>query len=410
MIKNEAALFSRDRLGNYLARAARKVDDELLNYDPDELLLAAESDVIDYLVGLGMVEELVLHRERTYMLEPVEITKPSFRPNWPEQRVTRWTRVIPFSGDRHLFELKASSFTLNPPRAALDEHELHLRWEADRGQPTAAQLNTAFDHELSSIETHIGFTNLDVARHNRAMLDGIPGEVAARRAKHLADKQLQGELGYPIHRRNDAPAYAVPLNRRRIASAPRPTRPAAATAQFAPEPALADADYEAAIKVLLNARNALEHSPSMTAKLNEEHIRDLLLMNLNAHFEGKAAGEVFNGAGKTDILIRERDRNIFIGECKIFRGPKTVTDAISQLLTYLVWRDTKAALLLFIKKDDITSITGKAVSRIETHPNFKRRGARADEDRHDFVLHANGDPSREIRLALLPFLVGDQQV
>jgi hypothetical protein len=41
----------------------------------------------------------------------------------------------------------------------------------------------------------------------------------------------------------------------------------------------------------------------MTARLNEEQIRDLLLVNLNAQFEGKAGGEVFNGEGKTDILI-----------------------------------------------------------------------------------------------------------
>ena len=46
---------------------------------------------------------------------------------------------------------------------------------------------------------------------------------------------------------------------------------------------------------------------------------------LNAQFEGKAAGEVFNGQGKTDILIREGGRNAFIAECKVcargLRGP-----------------------------------------------------------------------------------------
>ncbi|WP_157495481.1 hypothetical protein [Kutzneria sp. 744] len=38
--------------------------------------------------------------------------------------------------------------------------------------------------------------------------------------------------------------------------------------------------------------------------------------------------------------------------------------------------------------------------------NFKRAGAIRTEDRVDVVVHANGDPAREIRLALLPFLVG----
>ena len=92
---------------------------------------------------------------------------------------------------------------------------------------------------------------------------------------------------------------------------------------------MADQDYEAVLSVLANSRNALERTPSMTATLTEEKIRDLLLVNLNAQFEGAAAGEVFNGSGKTDILIRERDRNIFVAECKIWKGPKTVTDGLN---------------------------------------------------------------------------------
>jgi hypothetical protein len=112
---------------------------------------------------------------------------------------------------------------------------------------------------------------------------------------------------------------------------------------YVPEPAIDEGNYEAVLAVLRNARNALERSPSMSAKLDEEETRDLLLVILNAQFEGKAAGEVFNCTGKTDILIRDRDRNVFIGECKIF-DPKNkqsvdhvVTTALDQFLGYLAF-------------------------------------------------------------------------
>ena len=148
--------------------------------------------------------------------------------------------------------------------------------------------------------------------------------------------------------------------------------------------------------MLRNARNALERSPSMTAHLDEERIRDLLLLLLNAQFEGAAAGEVFNAAGKTDILIRAEDRNVFIAECKIWKGPKTIRNAIGQLLSYLTWRDTKAALPLFIRSGQPTSIISNAIAEIEGHPNFKRTpSAGEDGERYDFVLHANGDPNKE---------------
>jgi hypothetical protein len=145
---------------------------------------------------------------------------------------------------------------------------------------------------------------------------------------------------------------------------------------------LPDEQYEQALEVLRNARNALERTPSMTAHLDEEKIRDLLLVFLNAQFEGDAAGEVFNAAGKTDILIRAGDRNVFIAECKIWKGPKTIRDALGQLRSYLTWRDTKAALLVFLRSGQPTAIISKAITEIEGTPELQtdarnRRGWRA---------------------------------
>jgi hypothetical protein len=121
---------------------------------------------------------------------------------------------------------------------------------------------------------------------------------------------------------------------------------------------------------------------------------------INAHFEGDAAGEVFNGDGKTDILIRAGNRNIFIGECKVWDGPGAMDEALGQIFSYLVWRDTKAAILLFIRNKDVTAVINKAVDKIETHPNFKRRRTAHTDEQLDFVMHAQDDAAR---LALLPF-------
>ena len=84
--------------------------------------------------------------------------------------------------------------------------------------------------------------------------------------------------------------------------------------------------------------------------MKEEQIRDLILVNLNGHYEGNATGETFNGLGKTDILIRASGRNVFVAECKFWSGSKAMHAAINQILGYLTWRDTKAALLVFSKE------------------------------------------------------------
>ena len=59
--------------------------------------------------------------------------------------------------------------------------------------------------------------------------------------------------------------------------------------------------------------------------------------------------------GKTDILVREKDKNLFIGECKIWRDAERISEAVDQLLNYLTWRDTKAALVVFVKRKSIDS-------------------------------------------------------
>jgi hypothetical protein len=40
---------------------------------------------------------------------------------------------------------------------------------------------------------------------------------------------------------------------------------------------------------------------------------------------------------------------------------------------------------------------------IEAHPYYKRTGPAVAGERHDFVMHANDDLQREIRMAFLPF-------
>jgi hypothetical protein len=82
---------------------------------------------------------------------------------------------------------------------------------------------------------------------------------------------------------------------------------------------------------------------------------------------------VFNAAGKTDILIRAEDRSVFIAECKIWKGPATIRDALGQLLSYLSWRDTKAALLVHYKR---TLRTGE------------------DGERYNFIRRRAGTPAR----------------
>jgi hypothetical protein len=145
----------------------------------------------------------------------------------------------------------------------------------------------------------------------------------------------------------------------------------------------------------------------MTAsKLKEEELRDLLLFVLNANYGGLARGEVFNSIGKTDILLQYRDRNAFIAECKIWRGPKQFTAAIDQLLGYVAWRDTKGALILFIKTGDATRIIDTAAQLMRKHRAFRTERSTPEPSlRQDFQFVSLRDGQRRIQVALLPIVI-----
>lgn len=403
-------LFVGSRLSDALSAAASLAIDKLAAWPPDDLLNTPEADVTEQLIELATVEAPSLIRNEARLDLPAEVAVEAM--DFGRQlraTVTRFTLVVPVTGASLAFQMTASRISGSVLPGTIDHFDRVLRLHCDNPE-NAGQARVYFERTLDEIEKRLEWIRADIQAHKQLMARQLPAAVAQRRAKLLRDRDMQASIGYPIMKRPDADSYSIPVKRRKITPG-RQARPSGCSNAYVPEPTIDEADYEAVLAVLRSARNALERSPSMSTKLDEEETRDLLLVMLNAQFEGKAAGEVFNCTGKTDILVRDGDRNVFIGECKIF-DPKNkqsvehvVVSALDQLLGYLVWRDTKAALLLFIRDTNVSAVVSKALAAISSHPNHKRSGKISTEERHDFVLHAIGDTNREIHLTFLPFLI-----
>lgn len=427
-------------LTQILVAAERKALERLERWDPRALLNAAEADVIAELLAEATFEPAALARARAYLEDPTEDAgnrQTDIAGDRVKTTVTRLSLVIPLTGAT---EILAESLGLprpklrpgmppgwitaatQPPHAAprslpqqphkvkIDVMLLGPILSLHCYNPTdTAEAKAHFDAQLDLAEQRLSLARTEVEAHNQGMEDLIPRVVARRRHEAAAELDSYASIGFPIKRRADIDAYHVPLTRKKITLGATKGR---AVSPWTPEHALADRDYEAVLEVLRSARNALERSPSTTSKLDEPEIRDILLVLLNAQFEGRAAGEVFNGSGKTDILIRHDDRNVFIGECKILRhdtGVETVVaSAIDQLFSYLTWRDTKAALLLLIRDMDVPAVVSRACREIERHPSYTETGQAVTGERYDFVMHA-ADRGRETRLAVLPFLIAAKQ-
>ncbi|GAA0947201.1 hypothetical protein GCM10009554_43850 [Kribbella koreensis] len=402
-------LFSVPDLRTALDQQRAAALNEIMTMSAAEFLAWREAELNEELVSKYSVSLPVLGRDGAHLASGVEdtvVTMRGFRPQYGYEEVsTTVVLVVPFEGDAPVLKYRATTYTANPPFGEYKVGELRLTWSgAHAGAPAAAAIRNHFDERLDRIQEHLIWSRSDINQHHDRLRHVVAEAVATRRSKLLADRALESALGYPLRKRIDAAAYESPIKRRQVTPAYSPRARKASR----PEPFLADEQYEDALSVLRNGRNLLERSPSLTVTLGEERIRDILLLLLNAQFEGKAVGEAFNREGKTDILIRSEDRNVFIAECKIWDGPKTVRDGLDQLLSYLAWRDTKAALVLFIRHGEPSVVIEKAIAVIKKHPNFKAVRTAEGGERYDFVMHATGDSHREIRLAFLPFALQDR--
>jgi hypothetical protein len=124
-------------------------------------------------------------------------------------------------------------------------------------------------------------------------------------------------------------------------------------------------------KIIRSAAEGMERSPKTYAPMGEEDGRQVLLTALNTHYRGQVTAEAFNVSGKTDILVRHPEgRNLLIGECKFWGGAKSFSETIDQLFGYRAWRDTKLAVVMFVREKDLTSVVEKARETLAAHPQF----------------------------------------
>jgi len=96
-------------------------------------------------------------------------------------------------------------------------------------------------------------------------------------------------------------------------------------------------------------------------------------------------------------------KNVFIAECKFWHGEKVLLATLDQLLSYLSWRDTKAAVLVFNRNADFSSVLAKIRETVPKHPFFKRDRGTSGETVFRYVFAQPNDSNREIILTVIAF-------
>ena len=380
---------------------------EIKALENDYALKASMVELEEYYVSQAVLDPLTLDAESHYIDEQkgtqIDVSHDFRRASFGGERIvvkgTVISIAIPYTGDPNLWRLRPSTYSSGYPELELRDNTVIFPCSFPDDSPDPERLKTEIKRTIQSLADAVGYLGQDVSNHNVEVKRAVPNALQEKLSKaKVAVAAVEG-LGIPL-RTKAQPSTFVALARRRK---PPITRRAAPRDQFKPEPILDQREFDHILRVLKSMSLVIERSPASFSTLDEEAIRTHFLLQLNGHYEGSATGETFNASGKTDILIRVDDRNIFIAECKFWRGPKSFSDAVSQLLEYLSWRDSKCALLVFNRTKDSSAVRHAMHEVMIARTEHRKTVAHDPDGDSRYVFVKTSDPGREIQIQTMVF-------
>jgi hypothetical protein len=417
---NNSQLFQENKsLRDYFIHRNESIKARVNNITSTEISRLAVDDLVSDIKNDFLCESPGLDIKNLHLLSEIkernsreQITNHFFRDELVtvDKTYADFTLCLPLESDNDILicrpnQYNRRSWTMHGNIQIID-NSIQIPYSVDitNGE---IDLPTIYKNDVDIIQTNIGYMKKQVDQYNSGLNRFITDLIQNKKGRSESNIATLNSLNLPIKRRDSIPeTYTIPSTRIR-----RPELQSSTAKSKEISPSLAQSEYEFILSVIKDMSVAMERSPRTFKKLNEEEIRDFFLILLNGHYKGSATGETFNGAGKTDILVRYKNENIFVGECKFWKGKKQLSEAIDQLLGYVTWRDTKTSLIFFNKNKDLSKVVQTIKEEMELHPNFIKEykldstKLKTDETIISYRFSNKIDSKKEFQLTVMIFQI-----
>jgi hypothetical protein len=386
-----SSLFNTQSLHEWDLQTQRRLLNEI-DRMPREKLFEKSEDELALQVRDSYVGEVpVLHKEDLYS-EGVK--------GHPGDRAVSMAIHTPFDGDGTFFGCHPSTHPIITNPCEVKNQELIITY-SNLQKSDVERLQVIHNDTLQRIIGCLDDMRRAMVIYFDELLMCAKYKIMARRKDFTDYDAIMRTAGsiIPIKRRPEtATKIVLPVARKQIPVAKQEEKHAP------PEPMIDLKAYDDILQVISSMMKVVERSPKVFREMEEEDLRTILLVALNGIYEGRASGETFNGTGKTDILIRESDRNVFIGECLEWKGEAGFLSKIDdQLLKYATWRDCKLALIVFNRNKDFTAVVEKMAATLMKHPQFVKKENHTHESGFRCTFRRKDDQSRTFLVTGLAF-------
>jgi len=398
-------IFREIELQNFLKTRLNNLNQEVQSADKNKLLNMNETKYIDYLVDRYRIEPLEFFWYKKYVTEYEKMIPGTCFPfdfgfddiekreEYSKQIITYH---IPYSGNKNLLRCSRSIFKGRNIEVKIQGNVISfdiINWRDD-----ADEIKREAKDIISNIQEQENYIKNEVLQYNSDLENKACQIFQARKVLIFKQYKLVESLGIPFKRAEKVPfTFSVPLIKRKPI-----IKPSASSEKFTPEFTLDALAYNYVLKICHETGVEMERHPGIYFEKDEETLRDHFIMMLSSHFQS-VTGETFNKTGKTDILIRHEKSNVFIAECKFWKGMGAFHETIDQILSYLTWRDSKAAILCFVKNKELNPVLEKIESETSNHNCFVKYNGKQSGSWFNFDFHLKDDTSRGVKLTVLCF-------
>jgi len=336
-----------------------------------------------------------------------ETTKQMHNP-WGQlynQKVLEITVTIPFEGNYKLFYCMPSRSTI-----VYLEDNVVIGKSNIKATITLTQFDeNAYFSEVNEIISTVSTNLPTIIAETKPWNDRLENLIqqALENRKGVVSKKFDffEKIGLKVNPKSTEFLLPPTITKKAI---PTPATETSRTVAKEKVPILQEEVYTDIREVLYNVGKAIERKPSIYKDKHEEDLRDIFLLFLETRYEATTGvGEAFNKKGKTDILLKyaKDGTNLFVAECKFWKGQKKLTEGIDQLLGYWTHRDTKTALIFFVDQKEMTTVVSTIKTEISNHANYSRHIKDTYEHsiNYEFTLPDDGDKKIQVELMLFHF-------
>lgn len=376
--------------------------------------LAEHIDKLEIL-GSTDIPALVNHLVEKYRIEPIALGEPE--PYEPKevmvQKANPWGQyysvkifeiriTISYTGNKDLFYCHPSHSTVVYLDDTVDIRPGVIRAKIvlDKLDPDAYQ--AAVNGIIGKLQSNLPTIHDEIAPWNTGLESLVESSLQARKGVVDQKFDFMKKIGLKV---NEGAEYLIPPTVVKKAI-PVPVSDTSTHIKREQIPTLEEKVYKDIREVLHQIGKSMERKPSLYLGKHEEDLRDVFLMYLETRYESATGvGEAFNKSGKTDILLKyaKDGSNIFVAECKFWRGQKSFLSALDQLLNYLTHRDSKTALIVFVDQKEFTSVLTTIKTEITNHPHYLRLASTTYADSLNYEFSLPQDSKKVIQIEVMLF-------